>query len=214
MRFTSTPQGKKGKRVSLFSCSSQPGLVHRSSHLCLSPRLLYNGMGGTSRLLFANKSCLRQLLLRPSLRLCFTFTLPCSSCLCLKTLFFRAKIMLLAALKSARGVSRSGRKESRIICAEFAIGGYRTVLQRSLASFEGQEGKCRICLIHCLWGRRSLLTPIHSLCLGLWSLISLFLQHWKHHGSDPKSTLEKNKLQTFSHWPPATVNFISWRCTL
>lgn len=56
-------------------------------------------------LLFANKSCLRQLLLRPPLRLCFTSMLPCSSMLTLKNIFSGAKIMLLPALKSARGES-------------------------------------------------------------------------------------------------------------
>lgn len=200
----------------LFSRCSQPGLVHRSACLCLPPGMLYNGMGGRSPLLFANKLCLLQLLPRPSLRLKSSASPLCCivhQCLCLNT-FFRAKFTLLWALKSFRGESLSGKKESRSVCAGFATGGYTTVLQRSLPSVEGREGKCRICLIHCLWGWRSLLTPIHSLCLGVWSLISLFLQHWKHHGSDPKSTLEKNKLWTFFHWPPATVNFISWRCTL
>lgn len=202
--------------MSLFSCFLQPGLVPRWTCLCLPPGILYNGAHGRSHLLFANKLCLLQLLLRPSLWLKSSASpLPCiiHQCLCLNTVF-RAKITLLWALKSARGESLLGRKESRGVCVGFATGAYATVLQRSLAFFEGREGKCRICLICCLWGWRSLLTPIRSLCLGVWSLISLFSQHWKHHGSDPKSTLEKNKVWTFFHWPPATVNFISWQCTL
>lgn len=120
--------------------------------LCLPPGMLYNGMGGRLPLLFANKLCLLQLLLRSSLKLKSSASLLCCIIhqrLCLKT-FFSAKIMLLRALKSAKGESLPGRKESRDVCRGFAIGGYTTVLQRSLPSFEGREGKCRICLIHCL----------------------------------------------------------------
>lgn len=58
--------------------------------------------------------------------------------------------MLSEVLKSARGESLPRSKESGGICAEFAFGGYITILQRSLPSLEGREGKCRICLIHCL----------------------------------------------------------------
>jgi len=150
VRSTSTSQGKKDRRMPLFSGSSQPRLMHRSAHLCLPPGMLYNGTGGTSPLLFANKSCLLQLLPRPSLRLKSSASLLCHIIyqhLCLKT-FFRVKIMLLRALKSARGESFPGRMESRDVCAGSAIGGYTTILQQSSPSFEGQEGKCRICLIH------------------------------------------------------------------
>lgn len=132
---------KNGRRVSLFSSSSQPGLMHRWARLCLPPGMLYNGMGGRSPLLFANKLCLLQLLLGPCSRLKNSASL--SSMLMLKSNFFfffsRAKIMLLGALKSARGELLLWRKESRGICAGLATRGYTTALQRSSPSGEGQR---------------------------------------------------------------------------
>lgn len=107
VRFTNTPQRKTGRRMFPYPHFSELGLLQRWVCLCLPPGMLYSGVGGRSPLLFANKLCLFQLLPWLSLRLKSAAAPLCCiihQCERLNT-FFRAKIMLLEALESARGES-------------------------------------------------------------------------------------------------------------